>query len=311
MNMTPGFPYRVVGKDAASQSTSSLGASKELQLFSLAEDGLDCIAGVGRSQINFSRVNFPEHIHPRCFEVHYCLRGQLTFAADGREYRCMPSDVFLTQPDVPHRLVERKRGQRHYWLLFKFPKRRVESIPGLDEKESALMCRRLAAIRKRQFRGDERLKTLFRNLFAICESEPSGGLRSIKLKATTLMILLVILDCAERTDRATGTVNKRMQDVIDEIRRNPAKAMSTEELAQKAALSESRFSVLFKKATGLPPHSFIVSCRMEEVKRLLRETGKPISAIADEMGFASPRHLAAQFQQFFGMAPRDFRGTSA
>ena len=125
------------------------------------------------------------------------------------------------------------------------------------------------------------------------------------------MILLVILDRAERTDSATGVVTKRMQDVIDEIRRNPAKTASIEELAQKAALSESRFSVLFKSATGLPPHSFIVSCRMEEVKRLLRETDKPISAIAHEMGFASPRHLASQFQQFLGMTPSEFRRASA
>ena len=80
-----------------------------------------------------------------------------------------------------------------------------------------------------------------------------------------------------------------------------------EELARGAALSESRFSFLFKESTGLPPNAFMASCRMEETKRRLRETRDPIAMIAREMGFASSRHLATQFKQFCGVTPRQFR----
>lgn len=303
------FPYRVVGVNVGRKSHSSLGLSSEINLFSLASDGLGCIVGVGRSNIALTRAKFPMHVHPGCMEIHYCLRGSLTFATDEGEFRCMPGEIFLTQPTTPHRLVERKRGQRHIWLLFKFPARREEPILGLAPHESALMCRRLAKIDRNLFPADPRLRSLFQNLFDTCDNDPRGPFRTIKLKAFALMILLAILDCAERGATPQEPMNARLMEVIGAIRKNPAHMMSIEELAHRAALSESRFSFLFKQATGLPPHSFIVSCRMKETKRRLRETDDSISKIAYDMGFASPRHLAVQFRQFFDASPREFRAS--
>ncbi len=302
------FPYRLVGKGAAKSSSSSLGASDEIRLVSLAPDGLECIVGVGRSQISLNRVSFPEHEHPGCIELHFCLRGSLVFSAGGETFRCLPGDIFLTQPDMAHHLVERKRGQRHFWMMFRFPKRGDAPILGLDARESALLCRRLAAIRHCRFRGDERLRTLFQNIFDICEAEPRRGtLRTIRLKAVVLDLLLVVMDCAEREASKPEHANKRLLGIIEAIRADPARAASIGELAQAAALSESRFAFLFKLATGLPPHAFIMACRMEETKRRLRDTGDPIAKIASDMGFASARHLAVQFRQHCACSPRQFR----
>ena len=307
MNAKSEFPYIKVGRRQGRAATSNLGASDELHLFSLAPDGLDCVAGVGQSHINFQRANFPMHIHPGCIEVHYCLRGSLTFATEAGESRCMPGDVFLTQPKVAHHLVERRRGQRHFWLLFKYPKRGDAPVLGLSKKESDLLCRRMAAIERCRFPADSRLKQLFQSLFTVCDKEPRSQFRSIKLKSIALMILLVIIACAEQSDVAEGRANGRLMDVIDSIRRNPAQTAPIDELARRAALSESRFSFLFKQATGLPPHAFIVSCRIEEAKRRLRETDAPIAKIARDLGFASPRHLTTQFRQHCDIAPRQFR----
>lgn len=307
MNDKPEFPYAKAGRRRAGSSKSNLGASNEMHLFSLAQDGLECIAGVGQSHINFLRANFPMHVHPGCIEVHYCLRGSLTFATESGEFRCMPGDVFLTQPKVAHHLVERRRGQRHFWLLFKYPARRGTPVLGLSQKESDLLCRRLAAIDKCRFPADSRLKQLFQNLFAVCNTEPRGAFRTIKLKSIALMILLVIIACAERGEAGEEHANRRLMDVIADIRRNPAQTASIDELARRAALSESRFSFLFKQATGLPPHAFIVSCRIEEARRRLRDTDDRIAKIARDLGFASPRHLTMQFRQHCDMSPRQFR----
>ena len=310
MNPQPEFPYKKVSEDSALRETSNLGASDELHLFSLAQDGLECIAGVGRSHINFLRANFPMHIHPGCIEMHYCLRGSLTFATEAGEFRCMPGDVFLTQPKVAHHLVERHRGQRHFWMLFKYPKRGDAPVLGLSRKESDMLCRRLAAIERCHFHADTRLRQLFQTLFTICDSEPRSAFRSIKLKSIALMILLVIISCAERSEAVDERANSRLMNVIADIRKNPAQAMSIDKLARRAALSESRFSFLFKQATGLPPHAFIVSCRIEEAKRRLCETNDQIATIAHDLGFASPRHLTMQFRQHCDVTPRQFRNSA-
>ena len=306
MRPAPEFTYRVVGEKVGKETTSSLGRSEEMHLFSLASDGLDCVAGIGRSRINVSRAHFPQHIHPHCLEMHYCLRGSLVFQAEGQEYRCMPGQVFLTQPKDRHHLVERQRGQRHFWLLFRFPSRHGGTILDLPAKESSLLCRRLAGIRRRLFPADASLRDLFQKVFDLCD-EPRCAFRDLELKSLILRILLVVLRCAEREGTARSSVNSRIQDVIRDIRENPARKHSIEELAHRAALSESRFSFLFKHATGLPPHAFMASCRIVEAKRLLRATGEPISKIARNLGFASSRHLTAQFRQFCSMTPSRFR----
>lgn len=307
MKTSAEFPYRAVSGGAGRKVSDSLGASEEVRIVSLAPDGLACIAGVGQSRILLSRARLPLHVHPGCIEVHLCLRGSLTFATRDGEIRCLPGHIFLTQPNDPHRLVERKRGQRHYWLLFRFPGRNGAPILGLAPKESALLCRRLAGIDRRLFPADARLKSLFQELLAVCDAEPRGVFRTLRLKSVALTILLALLASAERENAAAEPANARLTEIIRGIRENPARAVSIEELARKAAFSESRFSHLFKQATGLPPHAFIMACRMEETKRRLRDTRASVAQIARDMGFASPRHLTTQFKSFCGVTPRRFR----
>ena len=135
MKRQPLFPYRAIASEGAAKASDSLGASDELHLFSLVEDGIGCVAGIGRSRIDISRAQFPEHVHPHCLEIHYCLRGSLVFKAEGETYRCLPGHVFLTQPKDRHHLVERERGQRHFWLLFRFPSSHGGGVLDLPIKE--------------------------------------------------------------------------------------------------------------------------------------------------------------------------------
>ena len=307
MKRSPQFPYRAIVHEGVAETSDSLGASDEINIFSLVEDGIGCVAGIGRSRIDLSRAHFPEHVHPHCLEIHYCLRGSLVFKAEGETYRCMPGHVFLTQPKDRHHLVERQRGQRHIWLLFRFPTTRDGNILDLPSNESRLLCRRLAGIRNRIFPADAALRDLFQEVFDICESEPRGLFRTIVLKSLIMRILLVILRSAEHGGQPPSSVNARLDEVIREIRDNPTEKRTIEELARRAALSESRFSYLFKHATGLPPHAFMASCRLAEAKRRLEATGDPIAKIAQDTGFSSSRHLATQFRQFNGMSPRQFR----
>lgn len=232
MKNSPQFPYRAIVHDG--KTSDSLGASNEICLFSLAEDGIGCIAGIGRSRIDLSRAQFPEHVHPRCMEIHYCLRGSLVFQAEGETYHCLPGHVFLTQPKDRHRLVERQRGQRHIWLLFRFPSSYKDTVLDLPTEESRLLCHRLAGIRCRLFPADAALRDLFQKVFDLCECEPRGMFRTLVLKSLVLRILLVILRSAERDNRPLRSVNARLQDVIRDIREKPAVKRSIEELARRA-----------------------------------------------------------------------------
>jgi transcriptional regulator GlxA family with amidase domain len=59
----------------------------------------------------------------------------------------------------------------------------------------------------------------------------------------------------------------------------------------------------FKKHLKKTPHQYINEVRLDNARRLLRETDKPIGTIALETGFADHSHFTRAFTRRFGTAP--------
>jgi AraC-like DNA-binding protein len=53
----------------------------------------------------------------------------------------------------------------------------------------------------------------------------------------------------------------------------------------------------------MPPHNYLLSRRLEQAERLLRETQLPLSEIAAATGFSDQSHLARHFRRRTGMSP--------
>jgi AraC-like DNA-binding protein len=51
----------------------------------------------------------------------------------------------------------------------------------------------------------------------------------------------------------------------------------------------------------------LAAARIDEAKRLLRDTGAPITRIALDVGFASAQHLSTAFREAVGVSPSDWR----
>lgn len=77
-----------------------------------------------------------------------------------------------------------------------------------------------------------------------------------------------------------------------------------ETLAAIAGLSTHHFARAFHQSVGMPPHSYLLSRRLERAERMLRETQLPLSEIAAATGFSDQSHLARHFRRRTGMSPR-------
>ena len=82
-------------------------------------------------------------------------------------------------------------------------------------------------------------------------------------------------------------------------------------LAREAGLSDAHFSRAFKKSTGFTPSQYHTRLRMEQARRLLRETARPVIDIGLEVGYASPSHFAQVFRREVGVLPSEYRGSRA
>ena len=106
-----------------------------------------------------------------------------------------------------------------------------------------------------------------------------------------------------RMDR-DGVVNRIKQNVENHL----SEDVDTRVLLEGVFLSASHASALFKNATGMSIHRYVVNRRLTEAARLLGEEPQVrVKDIAWRCGFSDASHLINSFQKKYGMTPEKYR----
>ena len=102
----------------------------------------------------------------------------------------------------------------------------------------------------------------------------------------------------------------RIHHVMNGILQHPEREHSVEALAAEAGLTPSHFCRVFKRATGLSPHQYVMKARLDRAQQMLGGTDLSISQIADCLGFGSQSHFTRAFRTFTGQTPSAWRLTN-
>lgn len=278
--------------------------TSERRVLSLEDEGFPCIPVLGLSRYRSTRPHLDEHCHPECLEISFCARAPLVFECEGRSYTLTPGHVFITQPQDRHHLVTNPKGMYLRWMFFRLP-RKGKSVLGLPLDESNELVRSLTNLRQRLFVAPPDARQIFDKLLSIYDSGLVGAARRIAFRTTLLNLLHGLMSVADR--EAPQAVDQRLLALAEQIRANPAIALSVGEMARTTGLSESALTKRFRMLTGYPPHSYRARCRLQAIKDRLEHTSDSISKIAIDLGYNSPQHLAGQFLAMFGRTMRSYR----
>ena len=112
-----------------------------------------------------------------------------------------------------------------------------------------------------------------------------------------------VIDSPGRRNRLAGGP---LRAVLDHMESRLDGPVSLSDLANVAHLSEFHFARLFKQATGLAPHQYLIRLRVERAKRLIRERRLSLAQIAAACGFTDQSQLTKHFRRIVGMTPRRF-----
>lgn len=111
-----------------------------------------------------------------------------------------------------------------------------------------------------------------------------------------------------------GRLNFYMNHVRDEIayietyvRQNLSKDLTVASVAGVVNMSESYFSHLFKKETGLSFTNYVNQVRIEQAKELLKESRLKINEIALAVGLENSNYFSTLFKKLTGVAPNQYR----
>jgi AraC-like DNA-binding protein len=79
------------------------------------------------------------------------------------------------------------------------------------------------------------------------------------------------------------------------------------EVAKDCGLSVSHFSRAFRRATGVPPHQWLMTRRVEAAKEKLRDGRSSLLDVALASGFSDQSHLTRVFNGMVGLSPGAWR----
>lgn len=91
------------------------------------------------------------------------------------------------------------------------------------------------------------------------------------------------------------------------IETRSAEALTLDEVAQAAGLSPFHLLRVFRQSIGVTPHQYLMRVRLMHALQLLRDSGRPVTDVAFDTGWADLSNFNRAFRREFGCSPRALR----
>lgn len=101
-----------------------------------------------------------------------------------------------------------------------------------------------------------------------------------------------------------------VKQVLQILTENYCREIDLEQLAKDFYISSSYLRRIFFKEIGFSAMDYITMLRMEQAKRLLKDSSLSVSEIAARIGYSSLPFFSSQFKHKIGLTPTTFRQQS-
>ena len=255
---------------------------------------LECLSATFRTHV------FPPHTH-ETYVIGTVEAGVNVYNISGVKVRAVPGQLCFVNPGEVHDAAP-EVGYRYRMI---YPK--ASLLQTIVEMATG---RRAAAP---QFNGpviqDEVLAGRFLRAHEALETgaEPLG---------VDEALTAVVLDMIDRHAGGLGAVGVAGREPLAVRRAKDYLAVHVDEqvefesLARAAGLSPFHLIRVFRKATGMTPHNWLVDRRVHLACNLLRD-GLSATHVAARCGFADQSHLTRVFKSRLGVTPGQFRFSKA
>ena len=91
------------------------------------------------------------------------------------------------------------------------------------------------------------------------------------------------------------------------LRKNLSHNWTVEEMAAMVGLGTTTFTEKVKSYSGFSPLNYLITIRISEAIKLLKQNDLSVTDIALDTGFYSSQHFATTFKKLTGYTPSEFR----
>lgn len=110
---------------------------------------------------------------------------------------------------------------------------------------------------------------------------------------------------ADPAERQSVVIREAKRYLLDHI----GETVLLAELAAALGLNRTSLCRIFKECAGVTVNAYATGLKIKEAQRLLRTTAKPLSEIAEYLGFSSQSYFQNVFKHSTGVPPGEYRGS--
>ena len=251
-------------------------------------------------------------------EVTYLSRGRLDFAVDGRAYPLESGCMTITRPWQMHRVGDpRVQASRLHWLILDVGVRRPNQQwqwPDwliLSPAELRQLTDFLRHNEQPVWKVDAQIGHCFERIAAlVARSEPQKSQTRLQLHLNELLLMVLEMLQSRRVtlDRDLSTTRRTVELFLASLPDHLEKPWTLDEMANECGLGRTRFADHCRQITNVAPVEYLLNCRMDAARRLLREDSRrSVSDIGFACGFQSSQYFTTVFRRRTKLSPREYR----
>ena len=270
----------------------SLSPEDETHFWRVSRHGdLDCFTATFRKHV------FPPHTH-ETYVVGVTLKGIHSYMHKGVRVRCEAGTICFINPDEVHDGSPDTAGYS-YRMTYPSP----DFLTALLRQETG------RSVGTPHFKYPGVHDPALADIFCTAHRALEGNEEALFADEKLLEFYLTAIEChggGLPAIIAAGQEPDAVARTKDYLIAHMAEATDFQALARHVGLSAWHLIRVFRKATGLTPHAWLVDRRVHHARKMLR-AGESPSHIALHCGFADQAHLTRAFKARLGVTPGQYR----
>ena len=154
-----------------------------------------------------------------------------------------------------------------------------------------------------------------REVNGIVGMAPKDGTDMYELQKLKNQLELLLIDIfhteASAQDRTTAVNHtnystEQFEALTAYLKAHLHEPLTLERISADCVMSVSKLKRLCAARCGMAPINYLISLRIEEAKRMIRESSMNLTQIAEALGFGSLHFFSRQFKQKTGITPSEY-----
>jgi len=224
----------------------------------------------------------------------YCIAGEGWIDIENKHYQLAANGFKIIPKNIPHQYgSSAERPWSIYWLHFN------------GEHAETLYKRYLntTSADGDYVSFDEQRLVLFNDIIDMMEI----GFDDLQLELIYIRALRLISSYIYEEPRRTADNAGIVKTSINYMREHINQNLQIKDLAGQVNYSVSRYSEVFRQATGYAPMQYFTQLRIHHACQHLCFSNLNVKQVCDKIGFADPFYFSKLFKQHTGKSPNQYR----